>query len=172
MTLATVIRTQPLTRFADAARAHEETLLRAFLVSPWILVREEQEFPPFARLLETVRVSKARLTVLTRPPDKASHLQAVNLISEIPHSEIFYLDSLHAKLYLLECNAFRIAMIGSPNFTPEGDTLHRELAVEIRSARESDVAGLLVRDLFAFSLDLMSDETARVHKRLVLGNRC
>ncbi len=171
MTLATVIRSQPLTRFADAARAHEESLLRAFVVSPWIVGREKRDFPPFARLLATIRASGARLTVLTRSPDKASHLEAVNLISQIPRAEIVYLDSLHAKLYLLECNGFRIAMLGSPNFTPEGDKEHRELAVEIRSGKESDAAGILVRDLFAFAVELMSDESARILKRPILGAR-
>lgn len=111
------------------------------------------------------------MTVLTRSPDKASHLEAVNLISQIPRAEIVYLDSLHAKLYLLECNGFRIAMLGSPNFTPEGDTQHRELAVEIRSGRESDAASILVRDLFAFAVELMSDESARILKRPILGAR-
>lgn len=169
MALATVIRAQPLTRFADAAKAHERSLLRAFIISPWIVVREKRDFPPFARLITSVRESGARLTVLTRTPDRASHVEAVSLISQLPRAEILYLDALHAKLYLLECNGFRIAMVGSPNFTPEGDQEHRELAVEIRSGKESNPASTLVRDLFSFAVELMSDEAARIHKRPILG---
>jgi hypothetical protein len=166
-----LIRSQPLTCFADAARANEGSLVRAFLVSPWIVARDGREFPAFARLIATLRASEARVTVLTRAPDKAGHLEAIRLLSTLAQVEILFLDNLHAKLYLLECNMLRIAMLGSPNFTLEGDREWRELAVEIRSTRESDAAALLVRDLFGYALDLISDEGARVHKRLTVGRR-
>jgi len=95
----------------------------------------------------------------------AAHARAVELCGAAHHSETLFLDTLHAKLYLLEANGLRAAMIGSPNFTPSGDRLHRELAVEIRSIRDSDPAAQLVEDLFLFARDLMSDPAARFHKR-------
>lgn len=166
-----LIRSEPLSRFADAARANERSLVRAFLVSPWIVARDAREFPAFARLITTLQASKARVTVLTRAPTGPGHQEAINLLSLLTEAEIIYLNTLHAKLYLLECNTLRIAMLGSPNFTLEGDKEWRELAVEIRSTRESDAAALLVRDLFGFALDLMSDEAARVYKRLRVALR-
>jgi hypothetical protein len=160
-----------LTRFADAAKANERSLVRAFVISPWIVARDGREFPAFARLITTFRASEARVTVLTRAPDRVGHRDAIDLLSTLAQAEIVFLNTLHAKLYLLECNALRIAMLGSPNFTLEGDKEWRELAVEIRSTRESDAPALLVRDLFGFALDLMSDEAAQVHKPLRVGRR-
>ena len=165
---ATVVRSEPLTRFTNAARAYERSLIRAFLISPWIVARSPGEFPAFGRLISTLQASKARVTVLTRTPDNAGHHAAVELLSRLSQVEIFFLDSLHAKIYLLECNTFRLAMVGSPNFTLQGDSEWRELAVEVRSGRQADVAAQLVRDLFGYAVDLISDDAARVHKRLTL----
>lgn len=85
---------------------------------------------------------------------------------DVPHSEILYLESLHAKLYLLEADDLRESMIGSPNFTPHGDRIHKELAIEIRSIRESDAGALLVEDLFLFARELMTDPATYFHKRV------
>lgn len=140
-------------------------MLRVFLVSPWIVAAEGSEFTALGRLLESIRVAGARLSVLTRTPEQANHSRAVALCAQSPHSEILFLDSLHAKLYLLDSNGLRAAMIGSPNFTPSGDLRHRELAVEIRSVRDSDPAGMLVEDLFLFAREVMTDRNAVFHKR-------
>jgi phosphatidylserine/phosphatidylglycerophosphate/cardiolipin synthase-like enzyme len=160
-----VVRSEPLSYFADLAKAFERSLIRMYLVSPWIVLHESREFPALARALSAVRQSGARLTTVTRTPVEASHARAVDLIAAIPEAEIVFLDSLHAKLYLLDCNGARIAMVGSPNFTPQGDHQHRELAVLVRSSRDSDAASLLARDLFDFALELMSDPSAKIHKR-------
>jgi len=95
----------------------------------------------------------------------ASHARAVTLCEEVQRSEVLYLDSLHAKLYLLESNGLRAAVIGSPNFTPHGDRVHRELAVEVRSIRDSDASAMLVEDLFLFARELMTDPAAKFKKR-------
>jgi phosphatidylserine/phosphatidylglycerophosphate/cardiolipin synthase-like enzyme len=166
MSLGRIVSSAPLTRFADLAHHCERGLLRIYLVSPWIVAGDSREFTALNRVLQSVRVAGARLSVLTRSPDLASHQRAVNLCSALPLSEVLYLDSLHAKLYLLESNGLRAAMIGSPNFTIHGDQVHRELAVEVRSIRDSDPAAQLVEDLFLFAREIMSDRATKVHKRL------
>jgi hypothetical protein len=153
-----------LSQFSELARLNERALLRVFLISPWITA-SDPEFPPLARLLTSVRNAGARISVLTRRPDKASHLAAIQLIASLAHSEVLYLDTLHAKLYLLECNQLRVAMLGSPNFTVEGDTVHRELAVEVRSVHDSDAASAFIQDLFLFARELMADNRAHFRKR-------
>jgi len=160
-----VVRSRPLSRFADLVHICEPRLLRVFLVSPWVVSTESEDFPPLVRLLLSVRKSRARLTVLTRTPGTTAHSNAVTLCERTPRSETLYLDSLHAKLYLLEANGLRAAMIGSPNFTPHGDRVQRELAVEVRSITDSDDAAALVEDLFLFARELMTDPSARFHKR-------
>lgn len=141
-------------------------MLRVYLVSPWLISHESEEFGPLARILSSIRTSGARLSVLTRTPEKVSHQRAVDLCIDIPTSEVLYLDALHAKLYLCEARGLRAAFIGSPNFTPHGDRIHRELAVEIRSIKETDPGALLVEDLFLFARELMTDRSATFRKRL------
>ncbi len=165
MSLGRIVKSRPLSRFADLAHLSERDLLRVFVVSPWVVSDEDSDYGPLVRLLSSVRSAGARLSVLTRTPDKASHLHAVEMCVKMPQSEVLYLDSLHAKLYLLESNGLRAAMIGSPNFTPQGDRMHRELAVEVRSIKDSDAGAMLVQDLFLFARELMSDSTARFRKR-------
>ena len=165
MSVGRVIRSRPLSRFADLVHHSERNLLRVFVVAPWVVSGESRDFPPLVRLLSSIRNAGARLTVLTRTPLTAAHSRAIDLCAKTPHSEILYLDSLHAKLYLLESNGLRAATIGSPNFTPHGDRVHRELAVEVRSIKDSDAGAMLVEDLFLFARELMSDPAARFHKR-------
>jgi len=166
MSIGRLVKSRPLSRFAELAHHCERDLIRVFLVSPWVVSGADKDFVPLVRILESVRVAGARLSVLTRTPTIASHARAVALCEETIHSETLYLDSLHAKLYLLESNLLRAAMIGSPNFTPSGDRVHRELAVEIRSIKESDAGAMLIEDLFLFARELMSDPAATFHKRL------
>lgn len=167
MSIGRIVKTKALSRFAELAHLSESRLLRIFLVSPWIISNDARDFAPLVQLLQSVTAAGARLSVLTRTPDKTAHSRAVKLCEETPMTEVLYLDSLHAKLYLLESNDLKAAMIGSPNFTPHGDRVHRELAVEIRSVNEADAGAMLVQDLFHFARELMADRSAVFHKRFV-----
>lgn len=160
-----IVRSRPLSQFANIAHLCERRLRRVFIISPWIVAGNSSEFGPLARVLESVKIRGASLSVLTRPPTNPSHLRAVSMCCEVPRSEILFLGSLHAKLYLLEADDLRASMIGSPNFTPHGDRIHRELAVEIRSIRDSDAGAMLVKDLFLFARELMTDSATYFHKR-------
>lgn len=161
-----IVRSRPLTRFADLARLNERRLRRVFIISPWIGASGDSEFVPLVRTIVSAQQAKAKISVLTRRPDKSSHQSAVAAVSRLDQSEVLYLDSLHAKLYLLECNGLRVAIFGSPNFTTHGDQEWRELAVDVRSTGEADPAARFISDLFAFGRDLMSDRAAYFHKRL------
>lgn len=163
--LAEVVRKAPLTRFGQLVRLTEPNLLRVVIVSPWI-VTAEPHLPPLIQIVAAAQSSKARLTVLTRKPDKVRHQDAIDYIATVEGAEILFHNSLHAKLYLLEANGLRVAMMGSPNFTPEGDALHRELAIQVRSTREGDAADALVKDLFLFAREIMADGNAHFYKRV------
>jgi len=161
-----LIRSTPLTRFADLTRLNKARLLRAYIVSPWIVAPEVDEFVPLVTTILSIRESRARLTVVTRPPDQAGHQRALNLLAKLPQVEILFLKSLHAKLYLLECNGLRAGLFGSPNFTPQGDTENLELAADIRSVRSSDIAAEFLENLFGFVRELMADSDSRFFKRV------
>jgi phosphatidylserine/phosphatidylglycerophosphate/cardiolipin synthase-like enzyme len=87
------------------------------------------------------------------------------MCSETQGSEVLLLESLHAKLYLLQAADLQVAVLGSPNFTPSGDDGNRELAIEVRSIKETDPSALLVRDLFLFARELMADTDTHFLKR-------
>ena len=161
-----LIRLTPLTRFAELLRLNKARLLRAYIVSPWIIAPEVDEFIPLMSTILAVRESKARLTIVTRPPDHAGHQRALQLLAKLPQAEILLLNSLHAKLYLMECNGLRAGLFGSPNFTPQGDTDNLELAADIRSVRSSDIAGEFLENLFGFVRELMADPNSRFMKRV------
>lgn len=76
------------------------------------------------------------------------------------------LDNLHSKLFLFESRWLRVAMVGSPNFTPNADESNRELAIEVRSTRETDSSAALINELSAYARDLMCDDLASfIHSR-------
>jgi hypothetical protein len=163
--MLTIVRERPMSRLAHTVRTYERTLRRIILISPWMGSPARNAFPPLAQVIVCAQSAKALLTVLTRRPDKVNHAAAVAALATITTSEVLFLNSLHAKLYLVECEGLRVALFGSPNLTPEGDSLYRELAVDVRSTRESDASGEFVADLFAFARDLMTDPSATFYKR-------
>lgn len=161
-----LIRSQPLSHFANLVRLNERQLLRVFIISPWIVSPENNEFRPLAQVALSVRTAKARLSVLSRSPTSTSHSAALSLLQNTPNSELLYLESLHAKLYLVECRTLKAAVFGSPNFTPQGDREYRELAADIRAVRSTDPSSEFVDDLFLFARELMADRSARFQQRL------
>lgn len=104
------------------------------------------------------------IRLLTRPPRDSWHAEAIQLLRENTDSEIMFSAQLHAKLYILECDGFRYAMLGSPNLTRRADRKNRELAVELRTTCTSpcdEVAGM-INELLVFAYELMSDEEAQL----------
>lgn len=166
MSVGRVISRAPLTAFAEVVRLCTPDLLRIFLISPWIVSKAASDFVPLSSIIAAAQSSGAKLSVLTRTPAYESHHQAVERCRQLPNCEVLFLDSLHAKLYLLQSRYLRVAMMGSPNFTPSGDRVHRELALELRSVKDSDASAALIDDLFLYGRDLMSDRDARVSQRL------
>jgi hypothetical protein len=165
-----IVRVSPLSKFAETARLNQSGLLRAFLISPWIVVNGDEEFTPLIKLILAAKESGARLTVITRPPTLAGHDKAIKLIARLVKAEILFMRNLHAKLYLLECNGLRAGMFGSPNFTPYGDKRNVELAADVRSVRSTDLAAQFLDDLFVFARELMSDPDVRIVKKLGESN--
>jgi len=162
-----LVSERALTHFANMVSVHSRSLRHAWIVSPWITTTES--FYALNVTIGVIQTSRAQLSVVTRPPDKPNHRAAVVALEALAQTEIFYLDQLHAKLYLMECDGLRAALIGSANFTEEGDTELVEVVADVRSSRETDDAARFTRELFDFARELTVHADSECIKNLGPG---
>jgi hypothetical protein len=134
-----------LKTFADMVYNNQRRVHRVWIVSPWIggdgLRRD-----PLYLLIEAVRRTSCDVILITRPPKDVWHQDAINLLEKYAGATVYYCPALHTKLYLLECNGFRGAVLGSPNLTSRAEKANREIAVEFRTtvtADDDDVATVI-----------------------------
>jgi phosphatidylserine/phosphatidylglycerophosphate/cardiolipin synthase-like enzyme len=152
-----------LSTLSDVAFANKYRLRRMWLISPWITATDHKE-DPLHRLIEAYQVRRCVIRLLTRPPRDSWHIEAVQLLRDNANCEIMFSPQLHAKLYILECDGFRYAMLGSPNLTRRADSKNRELAIELRTtlSSPSDEVSAMMNELLVFAYELMSDEEAQL----------
>lgn len=134
-----------LKSFANVVYANQSRVHRLWLVSPWIGAEEDGE-DALLMLIDAVRNRPCIVILITRPPEAVWHAQAVELLKANSKAMVYLSPFLHTKLYIVECNGFRCALLGSPNLTPRGDRRNREIAVEFRTTIESpedEVAAIL-----------------------------
>lgn len=145
--------------FAEVAFANRRRLRRVWLISPW-LSPSPGKYDFLSLIVEAAKTAGSQLTLLTRPPGDAWHKNAINILSAVPRPLVFYHPDLHAKLYLLECDGFRYAMLGSPNLTKRGQSENRELAVEFRSTafQAADKVSSMISELKSYAIWLLSDD--------------
>jgi hypothetical protein len=104
-----------LTSFADLVNANKRRLYRLWLIAPWI-GSTGAGLDPVLRIVDALQNSHCRLVVITRHPTFVWHGRAITALCRHPHREVFECNSLHTKLYIVECNGFRAAVFGSPKF--------------------------------------------------------
>lgn len=95
-------------------------------------------------------------------------MEAVRVLCTNVQTALFYCRTLHAKLYLVECDGFRCAVLGSPNLTGRADAENKELAIEFRttvSANDDDVAHLIT-SLIEYADSLISEDDVKLIERL------
>ena len=150
-----------LSHFGNIAFANKYRLRRMWLVSPWITA-EGSRYDPISLLIEASKFRNCSVHLLTRPPRESWHLKAVQFFRANLKPTVLYSAHLHAKLYILDCDGFRYAMLGSPNLTRRADVENRELAVEFRtsSTNRSDDVSAMIDELISFATFLMSDPDA------------
>ena len=81
-------------------------------------------------------------------PSQIWHYEAIKILWKNIEPTLYYCANLHAKLYILECDGFRYAILGSANLTNRADQTNKELAVEFRTtiqAQDDDVAVAVTR---------------------------
>lgn len=159
-----LVKRNPLSAFAECVLASRRRLRRIILISPWVLATEKGDFAAMARIFSVVQDERTRLTVLSRHPDRPSFVRAVAMLDTMRSAAVMFLPGLHAKLYLLETEGLSIGLVGSPNFTLDGDTSNVEVAVEFRTTSPLAERSHIVSQLFGFAQELLSDRRATVHK--------
>lgn len=150
----TLVTDGSLTRLGEVALANKYRLRKIWLVSPWISTSDEKA-DPLSLLIEAYRVRRCTIRLLTRPPHNFWHIEAVRLLPQHTNCETMFSAHLHAKLYILECDGFRYALLGSPNLTSRANTKNRELGVEFRTTctTHSDQISAMISDLIVFAYD-------------------
>jgi phosphatidylserine/phosphatidylglycerophosphate/cardiolipin synthase-like enzyme len=140
-----LITTGVLGNFARVVHANRDRAFRVWIVSPW-LRSEEHGQDPLLLLVDALRGLSCTVFLFTRPPEQTWHGEAVELIRTNTRSIVYVARDLHTKLYILECDGFRAAILGSPNLTSRADRDNLEIAVEFRTTVESptdDIAALI-----------------------------
>jgi phosphatidylserine/phosphatidylglycerophosphate/cardiolipin synthase-like enzyme len=140
-----LITSAALGAFARVVYANQSRAFRVWIVSPWL--RSEQDGQdPLMLLVDSLRGSNCSVVLFTRPPEQVWHDEAIRLIRTNTRSIIYVCRHLHTKLYILECDGFRAAILGSPNLTSRAEHVNLEIAVEFRTTIETatdDVAALI-----------------------------
>lgn len=159
MTGVRVITHSTLRTFADAVYAYRDRAKRLWMISPW-LGTEDRATDPLLLLLDAVRNGRCDLTIVTRRPTATWHSDALQVIKANARATFFYCNSLHSKLYILECDGFRMAMFGSPNLTPRANEKNKEVAVEFRTTVSSpaDDVAQLISELTQYARDICGED--------------
>jgi phosphatidylserine/phosphatidylglycerophosphate/cardiolipin synthase-like enzyme len=140
--------------YVNQQRAH-----RLWLVCPWIGAEEDAR-GALALLVDALGRRGCSTTLITRPPAATWHGDAVDALRRQAGAVVYVCPNLHTKLYVVECDGFRGAVLGSANFTPRADRFNHEIAVEFRTTREGpdDEVAAIVTELINYASSLREHE--------------
>jgi phosphatidylserine/phosphatidylglycerophosphate/cardiolipin synthase-like enzyme len=162
-----ILTDRVLKAFAELVHAYSDRVYRVWVITPWLSSEEDDE-DALLLLLDSMRKSRGcSVVVVTRPPATDQHLAAIRVIRRHASATIYLCASLHTKLYIAECDGFRAAVLGSPNFTTRGDRVNRELAVEFRTTAENtrvDPTAALVSELIDYASSIRNDEDVTLYR--------
>jgi hypothetical protein len=162
-----IIRKSAISEFANLVSTYRDDAYRLWLISPWIGVYTDGSIDPLQLMIDSVRMpSTCMVNVITRRPLKNAeyHHNALQLLRDNLRPLMYYCDTLHTKLYVLEANGFTAAVLGSPNLTAGGNTANVELAIEIRdtSSRRTDEVSTMLHDLVQYANDLLTEDSVKL----------
>jgi len=160
MRRARLITRHVLRTFAELVQVYRERAYRLWLVSPW-LSSEDDGRDSLLLLTDAIRGRSCPVVLVTRPPASDWHLKAVQLLRVNTNLTAFSCPSLHTKLYIAECDGFRVALLGSANLTTRADRVNREIAVELRTTAEDprvDAIAGLISELTDYASSLRDDD--------------
>ncbi len=145
------------------AFANRHRIRKLWLITPWV-TEAPGRYDFLSMIVEASAASRATVVVLTRPPRDAWHKKALHVLNANLRPTILYNPQLHAKLYILQCDGFRYALLGSPNLTRRADRDNIELAIEFRTSCEgyADKISSMIHELIAYANALIGDDDAQL----------
>ncbi len=108
---------------------------KLYLVSPWISEFGDPASLSFEKFVNRVKTDRATIYVVTRPPEKEWHEQAIERLRSTNRANIVLVKDLHAKIYTAQTKDHSFAMIGSANFT-QRSMVNREIGILINQYAE------------------------------------
>ena len=158
-----VIFDNSLRQFASVLRANRQRARTIWLVTPWLSVGSRPD-DPVHDIVDSLRGMSCTLYVVTRPPTATWHAAAIQLLSDRLKPIVLYSDLLHAKLYIVDCDGFRYAMLGSPNLTERAAYTNIELGIELRAGATQSANGVaeMIEQLTIFARSLLSENHVRL----------
>lgn len=90
-----------------------------WIVSPWFSNLQGEEIS-LEDILDVVRRNKIRTTVITRTPEPEYHRVAMRKVLRRSPVEVYFNDTLHAKMYIARNEDVSLALVGSANLSKTG----------------------------------------------------
>lgn len=150
-----------LGEFEKLVNTYRNDIYRITIISPWI-GSEESRYDPLRNIVEILSKKVKRnydFQVFTRQPTEAWHSESIEFLNHELKPTIWYCKNLHTKLYILECDGFHAAIIGSPNLTSKANRQNLELAVEFRSIKiENDDTSRIINELSKYAFNLRGED--------------
>ena len=162
-----VVHRTPIAEFANVVSTYRDAVYRVWLITPWIGSYKDGSVDPLQVLIDAFRANPTcMVNVITRRPQANAtwHQDALRLLRDNVAHTLFFCDTLHTKLYLIETGGMVAAMLGSPNLTAGGNSGNKELALELRttSLTGTDEVSSTVQDLVEYARDLLADDSVRI----------
>lgn len=144
-----------LSSFCNMVYAYQDRVYRLWIIAPWIGA-DEEGLDPLYLLINALRRKRCSVVVITRPPKEPWHVRGETLLENELNAIVYHCPSLHTKLYIMECNGFRGAILGSPNLTGRANIVNREIAVEFRTTTTSSdhEIAILINELIDYASSL------------------
>lgn len=157
-----IITEASLSEFGQVALANAYRIRRAWIISPWFTATKSR-YDPLALIVEALKRRGVHIDIVTRPPRECWHREAVDVLRANLRPNIHYNANLHSKLYILKCDGFQYAMLGSPNLTYRADTRNKEISVEFRTSmsENSDPVASMIDELSRYAIALIAEESTR-----------
>jgi hypothetical protein len=89
------------------------------IISPWIVLLRRGSFNyNIEALAQFINSNHIPTYIITRNPEKETvNKRAIDILTSCPSVNIFYNNSLHAKIYVCRCEPFGFALLSSANLT-------------------------------------------------------
>lgn len=151
-----------MTSFAEMVHHNQRRAYRLWLITPW-LSYDDSRGDALRTIYDALSDKQCSLILVTRPPKDVRHQQAVDLLRRLK-TTTYYCPSLHTKLYILECDGFRGAILGSPNLTTRANRLNHEIAVEFKTVADSpaDDVAVIVSQLTDYASSLRGEDDVEI----------